>query len=260
MIANEEVKVMTSSPITEGDSLNLFYLLLLIILLCPSSYAGRPLITDDADVVGEHTFQLESWLFADESSLQHWIVPAFGIGDSVELSISGVHGLSSESVKQEYSLSGPIVQTKILLMPIKPQKHPGLALSGAFLPPFGEGEFKAPVMEYFFYGALSSSFLEDDRLLLHVNLGAQSRRQLEDSSAVLWGVAGEVKVMKDTYGFVEASNGEVYAIIPGIASQIGFRTDVNDHLQIDATMGTGLTGDPRLPFWTTIGFKYAGDI
>lgn len=38
-----------------------------------------------------------------------------------------------------------------------------------------------------------------------------------------------------------------------------FCYDVEDDLQLDGSVGTGLSGKPSLPFWATLGFKIVRD-
>jgi hypothetical protein len=58
------------------------------------AHAIRPFITDDARVVGAHLLQLETWVQADAEQLQHWVLPAFGPTERIELTLGAVHGAS----------------------------------------------------------------------------------------------------------------------------------------------------------------------
>lgn len=226
-----------------------FIIALIIIFFQIRAFAGRPLITDDSGVIGDDTVQLESWVFVDERSFQHWIVPTLGIGKYLEVSASGVHGTSLEgSEKKRYATSGPIMQAKGAL----PQSF---AIAGGFLPPYGSGSFKTNAWDYFFYLAHTNNF-NNSKILLHLNLGFQTKRQESREEVLLWGTALEFKVHPKSYVFVESSNGEVYAFIPGIALQTGFRYDLTSRLQVDGTIGRGVTGDPLLPIWGTLGVRW----
>lgn len=222
-----------------------------------NAFAGRPLYTDDAGVLGKSDLQLETWLFSDKRSLQHWIVPTFGIGDRIEVSFAGVHGLAFVQNQQNvYSVYGPILQAKGLIFETKDDGTPGLAVAGGVIPPFGRGYFKSPEWEYYFYFAASSYIAGNDKLVVHLNLGGQTLRQLhKENFASLWGAAVELKTGSNTHCFVESTNGEIYGFFPGIIAQTGIRHDLQSNLQIDGTVGRGLTGDPLLPFWITVGFK-----
>ena len=235
----------------------LFIFLQLFVL---QAFGGRPLNTDDADVIGMHQGQIETWIFADRRSFQHWLVPTVGINDALEISASGVHGFTSTDIQGNYSASGPILQTKINLRKTKFDLLPGIGFAAGAVPPTGFGVFKSPIWEYFFYMAASIYPLGNDRLLLHVNLGRQTRKQFTDTpSALLWGAAIELLILEHTYAFVEASNGEVYGLAPGSVSQAGIRYEFKPGIQIDGTFGNGLSGEPIQPLWVSLGIKVTSD-
>ena len=191
--------------------------------------AGRPLITDDASVVGDRDLQIESWFFVDERSLQHWIVPTVGYKDLFEFSASVVHGESFKD-KKVYAISGPILQTKVVL-------NKGLAFSGGGVAPYGQGAFKTTDWDYFYYFAGTYHNFANDALIAHVNLGQQTRRQSGNmGSVILWGLALEYDVGERVHVFSEFANGDTYALIQGIAVQAGFRYDFTPTLQFDGTL------------------------
>ncbi len=225
-----------------------------------SLHAGRPLITDDAEVVGDNKIQLETWGFLDERSFQHWIVPTIGIND-IEFNVSTVQGtiLKGDEARQ-YSISGPIIQTKYMISETSSWDHPGFGISGGLIAPYGKGAFKSQSWDYFFYGALSGEIIPE-LVIVHLNLGQQTRRQLDNSKPIfLWGVAFEHRTWAKTHTFVETSNGDIFALNPGIAAHSGFRHDLTATFQVDGTLGTGLTGDPKLPYWVTFGIKILTDM
>lgn len=233
---------------------------LLFIFICSfSAYAGRPLITDDSEVIGKRNLQLETWLFADKRSLQHWVLPTAGFGD-FEANLSAVHGTTWNGPKaRTYSASGPIIQGKYRLNEANSWDEPGFAISGGWIAPYGTGVFKSQTWDYFFYGAMTSELIPEV-CLLHLNIGQQTRRQLNNSKPIfLWGVALEYLTFEKTFTFVETSNGDVFALNPGIAAQTGLRYDLTDTFQIDGTVGTGLSGNPKLPYWVTVGIKTLTD-
>ena len=233
------------------------FLILFALLVTDELSAGRPLYTDDANVVGAKAFQIETWAFSDKRSLQHWIVPTYGVSKKIEISAAGVHGLALiKEQRNQYTYSGPILQGKIKLSEIKEDGTPGFGFSGGSIMSYGSGYFKTANTDLFYYLAASSFILGTDKILVHANLGQQTRRAVKKQSPiVLWGAACEVKTGSRTYSFIEASNGEVTALNPGISSQLGFRHDIDAQLQIDGTVGTGLSGNPRLPFWMTVGIR-----
>lgn len=224
-----------------------------ILFFSLSARAGRPLFTDDAGVVGRGRGQLETWLWADERSAQHWISPAWGVLDTLEISLSGVYGVDY-SDRGGFSVTGLIPQGKLLLQEPAAQGRLGWALAGGLLPPVGRGFLSAPEWESYGYLIATRVFAEE-QVLLHLNAGAQSRRQLKDRPVVIWGAAVELKTGEGTYAFAELASGDPYATVPGVAAQLGLRHEVSDRLQLDGSAGTGFTGDPRLPAWLTLGIR-----
>ncbi|MES2525483.1 MAG: transporter [Bdellovibrionota bacterium] len=224
------------------------------------SFAGRPLITDDAGVVPDKILQLETWIFADERSGQHWVVPTIGVKDKMEFSASAVQGLPFQG-DRDYSLSGPILQSKFLLHQSRKNHEPSLALSFGGIAPYGGGGFKTKEWDYFSYLAFTFHPLTGDKLFIHLNIGQQSRRsQNSNGQALLWGVAAEFKWDEKTYLFTEGANGDTYALLPGMALQVGFRHQYDEKLQLDGTIGRGVSGDPLLPVWVTLGIRYLFEI
>src|SRR5687768_6023489 len=104
---------------------------LTVVMSSAMARAIRPFITDDAHVVGQGHLQLETYWRRDANSLQHWLLPAFGPTDWLELTIGGVHGvngLRQHPDKPSYSIANPIVQGKFLLLESIPNRPPGLAV------------------------------------------------------------------------------------------------------------------------------------
>ncbi len=242
--------------------LNRKLLFILFITASEIATAGRPFITDDAAVVGKRQYQVETWVQVDKKTFQHWVVPTVGIGDSVEFSASGVHGITYlKDESRRYSYSGPIIQTKFLLMEPSEELIPGWAFALGTIPSTGKGYFVSPEWEHFFYVAGTSNLIKNGSLVIHYNLGRQTSRQYpKRSGALLWGIAIEKKVLEKTYLFTEASNGDIYSINPGTAAQVGFRHDLSQRLQFDGTIGSGIVGRPALPLWITMGIKYFNDL
>lgn len=236
-------------------------ILFFLLLYSPLLQAGRPLITDDADVVGKHKGQLELWVFGDKNSFQHWMAPALGIGDSIDITASAVQGTTSLKSKEDYSITGPILQAKLNIRKTKLDGTPGLAFSFGGIPPLGIGSFSSPTWEYFYYLAGSSYLLGNEDLLFHVNLGRQTKKLYTNTPpALLWGIAFEVRLQEKAYLFLETANGEIYALIPGVVSHIGVRYALKKDVQIDGSIGKGVMGDPLQSFWGSLGLMVETDL
>ncbi|MBL0194884.1 MAG: hypothetical protein IPQ09_11775 [Myxococcales bacterium] len=231
-----------------------------VALLAPrEARAIRPFITDDARVVGRGHVQLETYWRRDRLSLQHWVLPAIGPTDWLELSLGGVHGanhLRSLPESPTYAIGGPLAQGKLLLRETLPNRLPGVAIAVGGLTPAGRGGFEAPGWSGFSYLALTQAFLKEDDLLFHANVGfsAVSAPGLVPAK-VTWGLGTQVETVYDFHLIAEIFSGDPYIQGSGGAYQAGFRMIFNDHLQLDGTWGGGLWGDTITPLWFSSGVR-----
>lgn len=225
-----------------------------------SAHAIRPFITDDAHVVGKGHIQLETYWRRDANSLQHWVLPAFGPSDWLELTIGGVHGVSGFRQlpdKPTYSMANPLVQGKFLLLPSIPNKPPGLAVVVGGIAPAGFGGFETPGWSGFSYLALTQAFIREDDLLFHVNVGVSAISAPGiDPAKLTWGVGTQVETLFNFHLIGEIFSGDPYAVGSGGAFQSGFRMIFNDHLQLDGTVGSGLWGANPIPVWFSSGIRF----
>lgn len=209
-----------------------------LLLLAREAGAVRPFVTDDARVVGRGHAQLETWWRRDPAGMQHWMFGAIGPNDRMELSLGMVHGVNHEQTLPQYSISGPLLQGKLLVFETQKNAWPGVATVFGAITPWGTGGFEPPGWTGFAYVAVTESLFDADRVLLHVNFGyaGTSLRPVQFS----WGFATEIRVWSVVHAIGEVYSGDPY--IAGIsgASQFGIRFAFNDHLQLDLTGGVGL--------------------
>lgn len=220
--------------------------------------AIRPFITDDARVVGKGHVQLESWFRRDRESLQIWAVSALGPTDWLELSLGAVGGTSGAGTgRAEIALSAPLLQGKFLLLEASPNGHPGLAIAGGAIPPLGAGGFVPDGLAWYGYLAATESLFDREAVLVHANVGVAGAAfgDKAASAQLTWGVGTQIRLVGDFHGVFEVFSGDPYAPSPGGAIQGGFRQIWNDHLQLDATIGSGVFGATPLPFWCSTGIR-----
>jgi len=220
--------------------------------------AIRPFITDDARVVGRGHVQLESWFRRDRESLQGWTVGAIGPTEWLELSVGAVFGSAhGEGATPSFALSLPLVQAKGLLKEATPNGLPGFAVAAGVIPPLGRGAFVPDGLAYYGYLAATESLFREEAVLVHVNLGLAGAALGERSASaqLTWGAGTQIRLLGDFHGVFEIFSGDPYAPSPGGAIQGGFRHIFNDHLQLDATVGSGIFGDTPLPFWVSSGVR-----
>lgn len=229
----------------------------------PPARAVRPFVTDDARVVGRHQAQVETWLRLDRDSLQHWIVPAFGPIAPLEVTLGALHGAPRTNAR--YTLSGPLVQAKLLLRPAEAGHGPGFAIVGGTMLPFGIGAFVSPVNAFAYLAG--TQVFGDDAVLVHGNLGAAGARSEAPADAtaqeaerharvrLTWGLATQLHLWGPANLALEVFSGDPYAEVAGGACQAGLRFIVSEVVQLDASGGVGLWGVPRMPGWVSIGLR-----
>jgi hypothetical protein len=235
-------------------------LVLLVVVTATPALAIRPFITDDARVVGNHLVQLESWVQLEDGVLQNWVLPALGPTDWLEFTVGFVHGpvhyhhgdLDGPQ-PSGWGIGGPLVQAKVLLRPVEAWQPPGVAAVLGSLLPFGNGGFRSPP-GFFIYAALTQNLGERERVLIHLNLGMSTLMEGQGSAGLLAGLGTQIRLFAGLHLILETVYGDAYTNIDAFALQGGFRYIINDHIQLDASTGIGVAGEPR-PFWFTAGLR-----
>lgn len=219
----------------------------------------RPFITDDARVVGGKLGQMESWGRLDKESYQQWALFAYGPTEWLELTFGGVFGWDIED--QHFSYALPLLQAKFLFKGYKPNELPGFGASvGTFLP-VGSGAFKPPGYGAFGYITVSQCLGDGEQFLFHANIGA-SYLFIDGSNTLIptWGVGTQIRLGSGLHFVGEVFSGDPYIPGVGLSYQVGCRYFVSDILQIDATIGNGITGIPTpLPLWGSAGVRIVFD-
>jgi hypothetical protein len=230
--------------------------MLACLTLSGPAYAGRPLITDDAATVGEHRLQLETWLHLERRSARQLVVLGFGPWETLELSLAGRHGLIWED--DRYAAAGPLIQAKWVLFPLAAPSRPGIALVAGTGSPFGMSALAAPDWEMFAYGAVTASPLAANRLVIHLNAGLfHSGQESLTSQRLTWGAAAQLRLLGELHAAAEVASGDPYAEVIGGIVHAGLRYFVSDNFQLDVTAGTGVWGEPAMPWWGTAGIRLA---
>ena len=156
---------------------------------------------------------------------------------------------------RKYSIAGPLIQAKYLLRRPEAGSWPGIAVSAGAFAPVGNGAFKPHGWDSFAYAAIAESLTEGDGVLIHGNGGFVNSSIGGRKST--WGVGSQIRVHGGFHVVSEVFSGDPYAESSGVAVQGGFRHFISEYIQIDATVGTGMSGQPRLPVWGTVGLRLA---
>ncbi|MDQ3267649.1 MAG: hypothetical protein M3P47_02820 [Pseudomonadota bacterium] len=228
------------------------FVFLVLMFVNSKSYAIRPFVTDDARVVGDRIAQVETWAVFDNHKATHNALFAIGPTPWLELT-SGLSQRYSFVDKKGYGISGGLLQLKALLRDTKPDSGPGVSFSVGVIPAFGSGSLTPDGVTRFEYGILSQSFFNDD-LLFHANLGASSKKDLQQSRTMTAGFGFQARVIGGLHAVAEIYRGDPYdPTIKVMASQVGFRHIFSDTVQIDGTIGS--TFDRHAEQWMTIGIR-----
>ncbi|MDD2884121.1 MAG: hypothetical protein PHT48_03640 [Dechloromonas sp.] len=221
------------------------FLPLLCLPLATSALAARPLVTDDARLSTAGSCQLESWLRADRDHHEAWALPTCNPGGNLEITLGGGQAWAADSPRTvDY-----VLQAKTLFRPLRPNDWGwGLAVGTVRHPEVAPGPNL--LGNRYVYLPLSHSLSDDDRVVLHLNLGWLQDKARGNASTT-WGIGGEFRISDSWQGIAE-SFGDDHVPAYG---QIGLRrTLIPALLQIDATVGRQFAG-ANSPAWLSIGLR-----
>jgi hypothetical protein len=259
-----------SSPYRKGGVKAPFFLTgftLLILMFPRPAMAVRPFITDDARVVGDDQWQLETSLRVDRYKFQNLNLFAYGMTENFEVTLGFLDGYHRVKPDKGLSAAGPLLQGKYLFLESKPKSYPGIAVAFGATPPTGVGGFKPENWSEFLFLCLTETMLDRERWIIHANLGWAVENQPYHllKSTFTWGIGTQIKILEgrsnpDNTGicFVgELLSGDPYSSVQtrGGIFQAGFRFILHDNIQLDATIASGLWGNPKPGAWGGFGFR-----
>jgi hypothetical protein len=229
----------------------------LMIISVRPAFAVRPFVTDDARVVGDHLMQIETSVRYDKDNFSNLNLVAFGPTANSEVTVGFVDGFPLQvDSNRSFAMSGPLMQFKYLLWEAKPNACPGLAFATGALPPWGKGEFRQEKWSEFFYLAATESLFDNERVLIHANLGISTTNP---ASVATWGLGTQIRLIGGLNGVLEVFYNDPYAGKIGGAYQAGFRYIVSDQLQIDTTVGGGIFGSEQINTFVGMGLRVVSD-
>jgi len=233
-------------------------LALLILCVARPAWAVRPFITDDARVVGYDNGQIETSLRIDKFKYQNLNLGAYGLTRNLEFTAGWVDGYLRKEFEERWSITGPLLQLKYLVVESKPLSYPGIAVAAGVTPPWGRGGLKPDDWGSFGFLALTETILDRDRLLVHGNLGISLTGT---KGTFTWGKGTQVNVWKGLCVIGEVVSGDPYANNQnsGGAFQTGVRYLFSNNFQLDATYGSGLWGSPKPDSWVGFGLRIVFD-
>lgn len=224
---------------TSRRILSLFMSCLFFLGLSGLAQAGRPMETDDADILDAGSCQLETWVDRHRDSTEFWLAPACNPGGNMELTIGAAWTRQASST----TTSALAFQAKTVLKPMQPDGWGAGLAAGLEHHPKRTGEGR----DWYAYLPVSRSF-RDDRLLLHANLGWLHDGE-DKRNRMTWGIGTEFEVAERTWMMLETFGHD-----QGKPSyQLGFAYWlISDRVQLDAAFGQGLDRDEN-ERWFSLG-------
>jgi len=223
--------------------------------------AVRPFVTDDARVVGDRLFLLETSLKANNGLLQNMNLFAYGPSDKLELTVGFSDGFTTKGDdRHRLSIGGIIGQAKYLFTPGTENGLPGIAVVTGFGAPYGTNSFKEESWTNFGYLALTEALGEKERVLIHANVGVNYTKSDDKyRTSATWGLGTQVRMIGGFHFVGEVFHGDPYAGDSGWAFQTGVRYFVSERLQLDATAGSGFAGNNQPKAFAGCGLRFVLD-
>jgi len=207
-----------------------------------SAHAARPFVTDDARIVDDGGYQLETFVKQQRAfhEREFWFLPAHNPWGRVELTVGGIW---VNSVPDGNSRAF-VAQAKTLLKPLETNGSGyALTLGVTRLSPSGPDSGQTNP----FLNGIGSYSFADDTVVVHANLGAR-RDAGEDTSTTrgTWGVGAEIRLMERLFGIVETYGGRGEKPTRHLGLRVWV---VPNHVQVDSTLGFEHT-NPERRFYT----------
>jgi hypothetical protein len=193
-----------------------------------SAHAARPFVTDDARIVDDGGYQLETFVKQQRAfrEREFWFLPAHNPWGRVELTLGGIW-VNSTPDGNSRSL---VAQAKTLLKPLETNGS-GFALTLGVMRLSPSGPDSGETNPY--VNGIGSFSIADDAVVIHTNLGAR-----RDAGAGMtrgtWGAGAEIRLHQRLFGIVETygERGEKPTRHLGLRVWV-----VPNHVQVDSTLG-----------------------
>lgn len=208
------------------------------------SWAARPMVTDDANVVDPRACQVESWVRSIHSSVERWAVPGCNFFGDTELSV----GANYLSVTDEPNQQLGLLQVKKRWRVVESGQW-GLSTTVGRVQSPSSVSRGSPNVDTYLNVPVTWATLQGP--ILHLNLGA-FHHQAERVTQTTWGVGAEVPVHPRLFAIME-TYGET-----GTRSkvQVGLRFWlVPQVLQVDTTLGQDIQGVSNTR-WLSMGLRF----
>lgn len=207
-------------------------------------HAARPFITDDARLTNPGMCQLESWRRMDPSAHESWAMVGCNPTGNLELTL-GTGYLKADDAPGTHD---HVLQAKTLLRPLQTNGW-GWGFAAGTLRHAEDEPGPNLWGNTYLYVPASFSF-QDDRVVVHTNLGWMRQRRTEVHH-LTWGAGAEIALWGPVAAIAEAfgdhrhqpyfQTGLRWSVLPGL-------------LQLDGTVGGQGPGVP-VGRWFSIGLR-----
>jgi len=204
------------------------------------AHAARPFVTDDARIVDDGGYQLETFTKRERTfdEREFWFLPAHNPFGRVELTLGGgwINSLP------EGNSRALVAQAKTLLKPLEANGSGyALTLGVVRLSPSGPGSARTNP----YLNGIASFSLADDAVVIHTNLGAR-RDAGAGTTRGTWGAGAELRMTERLFGVVETygERGEKPTRHAGLRIWV-----IPSRVQFDSTLGFERT-NPERRFYT----------
>lgn len=233
------------------------FFLILYIFASKITFCEGPLYVDDAGVVGNKLTQWENWLHLDKLSIHQYHLVAYGINNNLELTMGGVIGLSWEKSNiNDLSYSLPVIQGKLLLFEKQTNGWFGITNVLGTVLPIGKGFLLFNVYNIYDYLAITKSFGDDEIITFHSNLGANIKFLAHKIELIpFWGLNSYIKILDGYFILLEVFSDYHTDDFDNTAFQSGLKVIFSEQFNLFITVGQGINGQNKLPFWGRIGLK-----
>jgi len=218
-------------------------LLMGFLLSVTQAHGGRPMVTDDADIVEARHCQLESWYQRGRDEDESWLLGACNFTGNLELTL----GWRRDRDRQDNATDNrAVMQIKTVLRPLHADGW-GMALAVGT-----EVNRKSQFSKADYYALLPVTWsFNNSQQLVHANLGVNHNSEAHETDG-LWGLGIEQSLTERSSLFVESfgqfDEDPLY--------QVGFAYWLfPDRLQLDVSYGDRWVNRDRDRFYT-LGFVW----
>jgi len=198
------------------------------------AHAAGAMNVDDAQLLGAHKCQLETWGRFNRGGTERWVMPSCNVTGNLELAAGGAWQRDAQGMY----MSDAQIQAKTVFKVLETNGYGIGLLAGANRQTSADDRERS--WNYFAKVPMTLS-LRDDDILVHANLGL-NHVGAEQSTRLTWGLGNETRLL-ERLSFI----GEVFGESKGKPSyQAGVRTVlVPEKIELDLTAGNTFGRDTQ---------------